>query len=355
MRTTSIVVLATLAVVFALHAAAELFIPLVLSIMLSFALSPVVTLLQRAHIPRSVGAVIVLAALGGILGALSYSLSDNVQAWLEELPAAAQNARRVLTGGQPESLQQVQKAASTLERSTAEAMQRNPAPPGVTRVEIVQPHVNLGDYLWWGTKNAMALVLQIAMVVFLVYVLLWSGDLYKRKLVKIAGPSLSNKRVTVEILNEIQTQIERFLFVQFVTAVIVGVGTWLAYHFIGLENAAVWGVAVGIISAIPYFGPLAVILAATVVGFLQFESLGMAALVGGVTFIISGLASHALIGWLTSRASHMNAVAVFVGLLFGGWLWGVWGILLAVPLMVTVKVVAEHVERFRAVAELLGE
>ena len=353
--TGAIVVLATLAILFALREAQEVLIPLVLSVLISLALSPLVTAFERLRVPRTVGAAMVLIVLGGVVAGISYSLRDNAAAWLEALPQAAAKVQKAVRGtGHDGAIAQVQRAASALERSTNDAL-RNPPPPGVARVEVVAPKFDLRAYLLWGTKSAAALGAQIVIVIFLVYVLLCSGDLYKRKLVHIAGPSLTRKRITLEILNEIEAQIERFLFVQLATAVLVGVSSWLVYSWIGLENAAVWGVAAAVLSVIPYFGPLIVIVSATVVGFLQNDSLGVGILVGLASTLVSGLEGHALVGWLTSRVSHMNAVAVFVGLLFGGWLWGVWGILLSVPLLVTFKVIAEHVEPWRPAAELLGD
>lgn len=350
-----LILIATLAVLFALRAAQEVLIPLVLSVLISLALSPIVTALQRLRVPRTVGAAFVLIVIAAVLGGVSYGLRDNAAAWLDALPQAASKVQHALRGsGRGGAIAQVQRAASALERSTNDAL-RNPPAPGVARVEVVAPSFDLRDYLLWGTKSVAALVAQIVIVIFLVYVLLCSGDLYKRKLVHIAGPSLTRKRITLEILNGIEAQIERFLFVQLATAILVGISSWLVYTWIGLQNAAVWGVAAAVLSVIPYFGPLVVIVSATVVGFLQSESLGVGILVGIASTLVSGLEGHALVGWLTSRVSHMNAVAVFVGLLFGGWLWGVWGILLSMPLLVTIKVIAEHVEPWRPIAELLGE
>jgi predicted PurR-regulated permease PerM len=193
------------------------------------------------------------------------------------------------------------------------------------------------------------------LILFLAYFLLASGDLYRRKLVKIVGPSLSKKKVTVQILSEIDRQIEMFLLVQLFTSTVVAVATWLTFRALGVNQAAVWGILAGIFNSIPYFGPVLVTGGTAVVAFLQFGTVNMAVLVSGLSLVITSLEGFLLTPWLTSRAASMNAVAIFVGLLFWGWVWNVWGMLLAVPMLVVIKTVCDHVEDFQSVGELLGE
>jgi predicted PurR-regulated permease PerM len=143
--------------------------------------------------------------------------------------------------------------------------------------------------------------------------------------------------------------------VEVFTSLIVGFATWLAFHALGVEQAAVWGLLAGLFNSIPYFGPVIVTGATAAVGFLQFGTLHMAIVVGATSLIITSLEGFLLTPWLTSRAARMNAVAVFVGLLFWGWVWNVWGMLLAVPMLMVMKVVCDHVEDFKGVSELLGD
>jgi predicted PurR-regulated permease PerM len=192
-------------------------------------------------------------------------------------------------------------------------------------------------------------------VLFLVYFQLVSGDLFKRKLVRISGPTLTKKKVTVQILDEINLQIERFLFVQLFTSTIVGVASWLAFLAFGLDQPAVWGIAAGLFNSIPYFGPVVVTGGVFVVALLQFGTPGIAALIALAAFAITSLEGFILTPWLTSRAASMNAVAIFVGLLFWSWIWGVWGTLLAVPILMVTKAVCERIEDLQPFAELLGD
>src|SRR4029077_4156554 len=117
---------------------------------------------------------------------------------------------------------------------------------GIQRVQVEAPPINIGDYVMWGSIGVVAAAGQLVLILFLVYFLLSSGDLYRRKLVKIVGPSLTDKKVTVQILQEIDRQIEMFLIVEVFTSVIVGLATWLAFLALGVEQAAVWGLFAGI-------------------------------------------------------------------------------------------------------------
>jgi predicted PurR-regulated permease PerM len=251
------------------------------------------------------------------------------------------------------AIQQVQRAATELEKAASAA-----APPpssGVPRVQVEAAPFSVTDYLLWGSIGVAAAVGQLVLILFLAYFLLASGDLYRRKMVKIVGPSLSKKKVTVQILSEIDRQIEMFLLVQVFTSTVVAVGTWLAFRALGVNQAAVWGILAGVFNSIPYFGPVLVTGGTAVVAFLQFGTVNMAVLVSGVSLLITSLEGFLLTPWLTSRAASMNAVAIFVGLLFWGWVWNVWGMLLAVPMLMVIKTVCDHVEDFKSVGELLGE
>ncbi len=184
--------------------------------------------------------------------------------------------------------------------------------------------------------------------------MLAAGDLYKRKLIRIV-PTLSNKKLTVEILAEIDRQIERFLLARVVISLIVGAVVWVAFRLVGLEEAGVWGVLSAVLFAIPIVGPVLIVVAAAVAAFVQFGSLGMTVGVAGLVIAIGAVEGNVLTPWLMSRVGEMNAVAVFVSLLFWGWIWGVWGLLLAVPITAAVKAICDRIPDFSAVAELLKE
>jgi predicted PurR-regulated permease PerM len=166
-------------------------------------------------------------------------------------------------------------------------------------------------------------------------------------------PTLSDKKLTLEILAEIDRQIERFLLARMVISVIIGVSIWLAFRLLGLEEAAVWGVLAAVLFTVPFFGPTLILICSCIAAYLQFGSIGVTAAVAGICLAIAAVEGNLLAPWLMSRAGEMNAVAVFASLLFWGWIWGVWGLLLAVPMTAVIKAVCERVPEFNGFAELL--
>jgi len=356
-RSAALTVLAVLAIVLVLQYAQSMLIPIILGVLISYALEPPVVGLTRLRIPRPIAAAVVLIAIVGSGGRLVYGLRSQAAAIVEQLPQAARRLRQTLESGQPHTsaIQQVQKAANELEKAATAAAPPPAEPSGVQRVQVEEKPFDVGDYLVWGSLSLATAVGQFVLVLFLVYFLLASGDLYRRKLVKIAGPSLTKKKITLQILEEINRQIETFLAVQALTSVLVAVATWLAFRWLGLEQAAVWGIVAGVMNSIPYFGPVVVTGGTAVVAFLQFGTIRMALIVSGVSLVITSLEGMLLTPWLTSRAAQMNAVAIFIGLLFWGWVWNVWGLLLAVPMMMVIKAICDHVDDFKNVGEMIGE
>jgi predicted PurR-regulated permease PerM len=364
-RSLALTIVAALAITFALREGRDFVIPLVLAVLISYALDPVVTWIARA-IPRAIAAGMVLLVLTGGIVAGAYALRGQFAAVVEDIPAAATRFAESLRSDPAEpqgTLQQVQRAADEIERAAETATGPTPDPgaptattrDGVLRVRVEEPPIRVRDYLWWGWAGLMGLAAQLIAVLFLVYFMLVSGDLFKRKLVQITGPALSDKKITVQILDEINRQVERFLLVQVFTSTLVGIFSYIAFWWIGLQQAAVWAIAAALFNSIPYFGPAIVTVGVTVVAYVQFDTIGMALLAGGAATVITGLEGFLLKPWLTSRAASMNAVAIFVGLLFFTWLWGVWGTLLAVPMMMVFKAVADRIEDLNSVGELLGE
>ena len=355
-RSLSLVVLAGLSCIFVLHWAKTIFVPVMLSLLFSYALSPVVNWLEMKKIPRWLSAGVLLLVILASAGTTAYALSDEAAKLVEALPAAAskfaQNMKAV-SGKTPSTLETVQKAATQIEQVTQDANVASPT-RGVMRVVVDGPRLNIRDYLWTGTLGLIALLGQATAVIFLTYFLMLSGDTFRRKLIKLAGPRLSSKKVTLQALHEISDQIRRYLQLQLLTSALVGVLTGLALWAIGLENAAAWGVLAGVLNLVPYLGSLAMTGASALVGFLQFGSVSMALMVGGVSLVIHAVIGNLLTPWLTSRTSQLSPVAVFVGLLAWGWLWGVWGLLLGVPILMMVKAVCDRVEDLKPIGEFLG-
>lgn len=356
-RNLSLALLALFASVALLHWASAVFIPLMLSILLTTALRPAVNMLRRWHIPRPLGAAVLLIALVGGLASTAWSLSDGAVQLVDSLPVAAKKVRDNLRAraGMPSTLDTMQKAAAQIEQAAAESAAAAPARRGVQRVVVERPPFNIRDYLWSGTMGLVSALGQLTVVVFLTYFALASGNLFRQKLVRIAGSSLERRNITMQVLDDITGQIQRYLLVQVFTSILVGLATGLAYWALGLENAAVWGVVAGVLNLAPYIGSALTAGASALVAFLQFGTIDMALAIGGASLVIHTLIGNLLTPWLTSRTSSMSPVAVFVSVLAWGWLWGLWGLLLGIPVMMAVKAICDRVEDLKAVGELLGD
>ncbi|HEY7447985.1 MAG TPA: AI-2E family transporter [Vicinamibacterales bacterium] len=349
--------LAVLAVVSAAYFARAFLIPVVVGLLLSYALEPAVASLARHRIPRAFGAAMVLLLLCAGIGWTVFELRDEAAQALSDAPDTVRKFRRLIrdSGSSDGTVSQLNRAAEELEQAATAASGTPQKLPGTTSVQIVEPALNLRDYLVWGPMSAAAIAGQISLLVFLVYFLLASGDLFKRKLVKLAGPSLERRKVTVKVLEQISQKIAHFLLYSLIVNSIVALVTGVAFWWIGMTNPVLWGLAAGILNTVPYFGPMLVMVGSAAVGFLQDGSVNLALMAGGLSLIITGVEGYLLTPILLGQATRMNAVAIFVGVLFWSWLWGMWGALLAVPILVVLKTVADHVEDMKPVGELLGE
>ena len=367
-RNVAINVLAVIAVVLVLQYAQSVLVPIVVGILVSYGLAPFVGALQRVRVPRSIGAAVAVTTMVGAIGIGMYTLTDQAMAIVSDVPQAAHRIRervrdhRLSPGG---AMQKVQEAAKEIDRAAQEASaptdaerrasEQLQASTGVQKVEIVDPPFRASDFLWSGGLSLAGFAAQFVLVLFLVYFFLVTGDLYKRKVVKIAGRTLSEKKITVQILDEINVQIENFMRVQVFTSVLVAVATGLALWWFGVDHPIVWGILAGVFNSIPYLGPLLVTAGLGVVSFMQFNDLLHTSYVCAVAFAITSLEGFLLTPMLMSRAAQMNPVAIFVGLLFWSWVWGLWGTVLAVPLLMMLKAVCDHVEDLQPIGELLGE
>ena len=388
-RSLALIVLTVLASIYALHWAQAILVPILLGVMFSYALTPVVDTLQRWHVPRAIGASVVLGAIVLVICWGGWRLSDDATALIENLPQVAQKLRHAVEkkAGQPTAspIEKVQQAANELEQAahqaasdasavaagaskparrppgtttttttTSTASTALPATPGVTRVVVERAAFNVRDYLWTGTLGLFAFLGQTLVVLFVTLFLLASGTTFRRKMVKLAGPRLSQKKITVQALDEVNVQIQRYLLVQLLTSVVVGVATGLAFYALGLNNAATWGVAAGITNLVPYVGAVIVGVGSAVVGFIQFDSIDKALLIGASSFAIHAVVGNLLTPWWTGRASRMSPFAVFVGVLAFGWLWGAIGLILGTPILMVVKAVCDRVDELKPVGEFLG-
>ena len=362
--------LAALALVAALYLARGFFVPLLIGILASYALHPLVDALAAWRVPRSVGAALVLAIVVGGLSWIGFSMSEDARAVIEKLPEAARKLRQDLSSarlGAPTALQNMQEAAHELQGAAADAGAQpetagksataaaTPKRPAVPAVVAKAPESTwLLDYTLAQSALLASVAAQTPIVLLLTYFLLASGEHFRRKLVQLVGPSLSRKKDAVRILEEVDVQIQRYLLAMLASNALLAIATWLAFLSLGLDQAGVWGVAAGVFHFVPYLGPALIALGSGVAAFLQSGSPLYALAVAGVSLLLAGLIGFGFMTWLQSRFASVNAAVLFIALLFFGWLWGVWGLLLGAPLVAIAKVVFDRVDSLAPVGELLG-
>lgn len=350
--------LAFIAVVAALYLARAFFVPLLVGILASYSLSPVVEWMKRRHVPRSLAAALVLFTLLGGISWIGFSLSDDATAMIEKLPDAARKLRLSLSEERrrPTALQNMQEAAKQIEGAAADAGANTDAKQGrhVVSTRANEPSTWLRDYAVAQSALLFTVVSQAPIVLLLTYFLLASGAHFRRKLVQLVGPSLVRKQDAALILDEIDVQIQRYLLTMIMSNALVGIGIWLAFKGLGMEHAAVWGVAASVLHFIPYLGPALVAFAGGVAAFMQFGSVLQGLAAAGLSFLVAGGVGFVFMPWLQSRFAGVNSAVLFISLLFFGWLWGVWGLLLGAPLVAIAKVICDRVDVLKPVGELLG-
>jgi predicted PurR-regulated permease PerM len=354
---TSLHVLAACGVIVMMRFAAPLLLPIVLSVMLFYMLDPIVDTLQRWHVPRLLGSLVVVFGFVGALGTGGTFLWPQIDSVLMKVPEGTEHLRQTLRQQRrvqgDSALERIQAAARAVDSAAAEAGTPTTKSPGVTRVEIEQPW-RVSDMLWTGGLGALGILGQGVTVLFLTIFLLYEDDSFKRKLVA-QMESNNSKRLTVKILNDIAAQIERFIWVQALTSLAVAIATWLALWWLGIAEPLVWGVLAGVLNIVPYFGPLIVTAGLAIVGYLQFGTFEMAGLVAGVALAITTIEGMFLTPHLLSRAASLNHVAIFLAIAFWSWAWGVPGMLLAVPMLMVLKAVCDHVEGLKAVGKFVSQ
>lgn len=344
--TTPLWILATIALAFFLRETRDICVPVALALLLSFPLAWLTGRLDRLGMPRILGAGLVVGAVVASLGWVGWTLRDDAARSMEQLPTQLRQIQAELRaqtdGGMlarlREAAHEVQQMAAT--DPSAPDQPAPAAPPAATASDGLQGLINVAG--------------QITLIVFLVFFLLVGATAWHDRLVSLAGDMLSSRREGAQVIDDIHAQIVRFLLVRAVTSLAVAVATWLALLAVGAPSPLLWGAAAGIFNVIPYFGPLIVSVGLAVVGFVS-DGLSMATQLAAIALVITTLEGWLITPPLLGRAAELNTLAVLLGLLFWSWVWGVWGAILAVPMMAIVKSVADHVEPLGALSLLLGK
>jgi predicted PurR-regulated permease PerM len=339
----SLVGLFLLALVGALYLARAFLLPVSLAFLFALVLSPVVRFLARRHVPAPATAIALVVAVVALMGAGLYSLTGPVGQWINDAPQIGWQVRNKIAALRHpvEAVQQASKQVDQITNAQAD--------PSVQKVVVKQP--GLLDRAAAGLPEMLA---STGVMLVLLLFLLASGDLFYEKLVK-ALPTLSDKKRALRIGRDVEREVSRYLFT--ITLINIGFGVWIGagMWLIGLPNPALFGIAACLLNFVPYVGAVVGTGLVGLVGFVGFDSIGHALLPPAFYFGTTIVEGQFLTPLIVGRRLELNTVVVLLAIAFWGWLWGMVGVFIAVPMLVVVKVFTDHVEGLAAVGEFLTE
>lgn len=334
-----------LACLYTLHFARIVLLPITMAVLLDFLFSPAVRWLRKRRIREPLGAALIMMAVLVFVGGATSALSGPAMEWVNNAPSTITLIqKRVKQISAP--LAKLQKTANQVQEVTRQV---STSPNAPARVEVVGP--SLLSRAFGSTTEAIAGLLT---VFFLTYFLLASGSMFLRKVLQLLS-QWSHARKAVSMTREIEHLVSRYLVT--ITLIHTGVGllTWGLLAAIGVPNAALWGTMAGLLNFVPYLGAWTMVVVLTAVGLVSFNTSGQALLAPAGFLLINTIEAQVVTPAVMGRRLPLNPVALFIGVIVWGYLWGVAGAIIAVPLMVTLKVICDHIESLRPIATMLGE
>jgi predicted PurR-regulated permease PerM len=340
-RSVAITGLFVLAFFYTLYFTRDFLLPIILALLLTFLLRPAVRALKRIKIPEVVGAALVLIVLLGVAGYGTVRLSIPAAEWMYKAP---ERLRKIELRVQPlrKLLDEASKAAEELKRIATTGTK------DAVEVEIKRP--SFTDAVLTGTQEVL---IKSSVMFILLYFLLASGDLFQRKLGRLFSEESKKTRI-LEITREVEQQISRYLVTVTIINTSMGILLGIGMYLLGMPNPVLWGVMAGFLVFIPYVGPLIGISIVSLVALLTFDSLGRILLVPAIYLALETLQGQILTPMILGFRLALNPVAIFISLIFWGWIWGITGALLAVPILTVFKIFCDHTKALAPVGEFLG-
>jgi predicted PurR-regulated permease PerM len=332
-----------LAIFYTIYFVRSLLLPIVLALLLSYLLRPVVRGLARAKIPPLIGAAVVLLTLAGSIGYGVSFLAAPAAGWLEKAPYSLQDLKQKIHPIQ-KPMEKVAQASGAIENLTTTENDQNKTPT----VEVKQH--SLTDRLLVQTPELLVGVLT---TLILLYFLLAYDGVFLMKMIKLM-PTLSDKKRAVSIAHEIEAQVSRYLFTVTIINCCLGIAVGTAVGLLGLPNPLMWGVMVAVLNFVPYLGALTGIICMTLGAVLSFDSIGYASLFPLTYFVLATLEGNFITPFVMGRSLTLNPVLVLLSLTFWGWMWGIIGIILAVPILAAFKIFCSHIEPMEPLVEFIS-
>jgi predicted PurR-regulated permease PerM len=332
-----------LAAFYTLYFARAFFLPIVLAVLLDFLLSPIIRGLKRARVPEPLGAALVILGLLGAVGGAAYGLAAPAKDWVQKLPGSVREAQTRLRDLR-KPVEQVSKTAQQVEQAT----KINDGEAKAQEVVVKGP--SLTERLFGTTQSIVSGALE---VLILLYFLLAAGDLFLQKLIKVL-PQFRDKKKAVAIARETEASISTYL----VTISLVNIGLGLAVagvmFLLKMPSPLLWGFLAAVAEFVPYLGATAMIGLLSLAGLVTFNHVGHAFLVPAAYLGVNIIQSQFLSPLILGHRLTLNPVAIFIGLVFWFWIWGVPGAFVAVPLIATFKIFCDHIEALAPIGEFLG-
>ncbi len=337
-----------LAVLTLLYLAREMVLPVVAALILSLVFLPLVRGMKKILIPAPLGAgLVVLGLLAGLVGGI-YNLADPASEWLDKAPQSLReidSKLRTVTG----SVHNVATATAQVQDITEKLTNGGETKKKPREVIVKEPTI-AGAFFY----SAKDFTVSIISTLVLLYFLLASGDLFLRKTIAVT-PRFSDKKRAVDIAQQVEVAVSRYLFTVAFINVCLGGAVTLAMYLLGVPNPVLWGVMVCALNFIPYIGDIISFSVLTVVGLLTFDQLWQSLMVPGIFYLLTAIEGYLITPIIVSRRLSLNPVVIILSVLFWGWMWGVAGALLAVPILVAMKTVCDRVDSLNVVGEYLGE
>ena len=330
-----------LAVFYTIYFMRSILLPIVLALLLSFLFRPIVRVLAKLKIPLSVSAAFILIGLLALVGYGITALATPAVGWLQKAPAGLTELEHKLLPVK-ESVAQVTKATGEIEKLAA------PEPQTAPKVEVKRHPITEMFFVRTPEFIASAVLLSILLYFLLVY-----DQAFIAKLVKLL-PTLSDKKTAVSIAHDIESHVSRYLFTITAINTCLGLAVGTAVGLLGLPNPVMWGVMVALLNFVPYLGALAGIICMTIGAVLSFDSLGYALIFPAVYLAFGTLEGSFVTPWVMGRSLTLNPVIILLSLTFWGWMWGIVGIILAVPILAAFKIFCAHTKPMEPLAEFLS-
>ena len=331
-----------LAVFYTLHIARDLIMPVVLALMLALVLSPIVAMLGRIYIPKVAGALMVLLLVCGSVGAVGYAVYAPVIGWFEGFPYNFYVIESKL-GVIKESVEEVKKAAAEAERVAAGAEGE-----GEQRIVVEQE----GSWLDLALDQAQHFALQISLILLLLFYLLAAGNMFTEKLIAVLRRP-DHRKQALAIVDQTQRDISGYLLTVTLINMGLGVAVMIATWLLGMPDPLLWGVLAGVLNFVPYLGPITTLVVIMIVGLTTYATPGESLMVAAAYLVLVVVESEFVKPLLLGRRFTLNPVVIVLSLVLWGFLWGIPGVLLAIPILVAFKILCDHVPALEPVGAFL--